>query len=96
MALAIRFDYLIKTGQVRDQAELARVGHVSRARLTQIMNLLFLAPDIQEMIFQLPPILNGKDAMNERDLRLIAVVFAWRNQRNMWNQYLRVSFAVRN
>ena len=48
MALAIRFDQLIRDGVVADQAELARVGHVSRARLTQIMNLLNLAPDIQE------------------------------------------------
>ena len=40
MALAIRFDQLIRDGVVTDQAELARLGHVTRARLTQIMNLL--------------------------------------------------------
>jgi len=50
MALAIRFDGLIRAGKVRDYAELARVGRVTRARLTQIMNLLNLAPDIQEEI----------------------------------------------
>lgn len=50
MALALRLDHLIKSGQVTDQAELARVGHVSRARLTQIMDLNLLAPDIQEEI----------------------------------------------
>ncbi len=44
MALAIRFDGLMRQGVVKDQAELARLGHVSRARLTQIMNLLCLAP----------------------------------------------------
>jgi hypothetical protein len=48
MALAIRLDHLIKSGQVTDQAELARVGHVTRARLTQIMDLNLLAPEIQE------------------------------------------------
>ena len=31
-------------------ADLARLGHVTRARITQIMNLLMLAPDIQEAI----------------------------------------------
>jgi len=46
MALAIRFDRLIKSGEVTDQADIARLGHVSRARVTQIMNLLLLAPDI--------------------------------------------------
>ena len=50
MALAIRLDGLIRDGVVPDQAELARLGHVSRARLTQVMNLLCLAPDIQEAI----------------------------------------------
>jgi hypothetical protein len=54
MALAIRFDQLIRAGVVADQAELARLGHVTRARLTQIMNLLCLAPDIQEAILFLP------------------------------------------
>ena len=44
MALAIRFDQLIRDGHVADQAELARLGHVTRARLTQIMNLLNLPP----------------------------------------------------
>jgi len=40
MALAIRFDGLIRDGEVADYAEIARLGHVTRARVTQIMNLL--------------------------------------------------------
>ena len=63
MALAIRFDQLIRDGEV---AELARVGHVSRARFTQIMNLLCLAPDIQEELLFLPTIERGRDAITER------------------------------
>src|SRR4051794_9829142 len=54
MALAIRLDNLLRAGDVGDYAELARIGHVSRARVTQIMNLLQLAPDIQEAILFLP------------------------------------------
>jgi len=54
MALAIRLDHLIKSGQVTDQAELARVGHVSRARLTQIMDLNLIAPDIQRELLFVP------------------------------------------
>src|SRR3712207_3152134 len=34
--------------------KVARLGHVTRARVTQIMNLLNLAPDIQEAILFLP------------------------------------------
>lgn len=48
MALAIQLDELIRDGEVTDKAELARLGHVTRARLTQTMNLLCLAPDLQE------------------------------------------------
>ena len=50
MALAIKFQDMVDRGEVRDYADLARLGYVSRARITQIMNLLNLAPDIQEHI----------------------------------------------
>ncbi len=50
MALAIYMEGLIREGHVADYAELARLAQVSRARITQIMNLLHLAPDIQEEI----------------------------------------------
>jgi hypothetical protein len=84
MALAIRFDQLIRDGVVADQAELARLGHVSRARVTQIANLLHLAPDIQEAILFLPPTECGKDPITERDLRPIAAKADWHKQRRMW------------
>lgn len=84
MALAIRLDHLIKTGQVTDQAELARVGHVSRARLTQIMDLNLLAPDIQEEILCLSPSDSSRPAVKERDLRNIAHVLSWLKQRAIW------------
>lgn len=87
MALAIRLDYLITSGQVTDQAELARVGHVSRARLTQIMNLLYLAPDIQESLLFLPTINHGRGQIMERDLRPIVTIISWGKQRQLWNSY---------
>ena len=46
MALAIKFDNLIREGKIADYAALARLGHVSRARITLLMHLLDLAPDI--------------------------------------------------
>ncbi len=84
MALAIRFDHLICDGVVADQAELARLGHVTRARLTQIMNLLNLAPDIQEEILFLPPRERGRDTFTEKQLRPIAATPSWAKQRPMW------------
>lgn len=89
MALAIRLDRLIRDGQVTDQAELARLGYVTRARLTQIMNLLCLAPDIQEAILFLPTTERGRDRITERELRPIAAVVSWRRQRQMWHRGVR-------
>ena len=59
-ALAIRFQELLRSGQVASYAELAELGHVSRARVTQIMNLLLLAPDIQEQILFCPELCRAR------------------------------------
>jgi hypothetical protein len=40
MALAIKFQSMVDQGEARDYADLARLDYVTRARLTQIMNLL--------------------------------------------------------
>ncbi len=84
MALAIRFDQLLADGEVRDQAELARVGYVTRARVTQIMSLLNLAPDVQEELLFLPRTVQGHDPIRERQLRPICAELSWRKQREMW------------
>jgi len=88
MALALRFDRLISEGEMTDQAELARLGQVSRARVTQIMNLLLLAPDIQEEILFLPRTLSGRDPIRERHIRPLTNVLDWRKQRRLWKQLL--------
>ena len=84
MALAIRFDRLIKAGEITDQADLARLGNVTRARVTQIMNLLHLAPDIQEDILFLPRTVKGRDSIRELMVRPIAAESEWRIQRRLW------------
>lgn len=89
MALAIRFDQLIRDGVVADQAELARLGHVTRARLTQIMNLLVLAPEIQQQLLFLPSPEKGRSPISERQLRPIAAAPTWAKQRQMWQFHIR-------
>jgi hypothetical protein len=84
MALAIRFEQLVADGVVADYAELSRLGHVTRARMTQIMNLLHLAPDIQEAILFLPRVKSGRDPITERELRSLAAMPDWRKQRRLW------------
>lgn len=84
MALAIRFDGLLHRGEVRDYAEIARLGHITRARATQIMNLLCLSPDIQEALLLLPPTESGRDPIKELQVRPIAAESEWRKQRRIW------------
>jgi hypothetical protein len=81
---------------VSDQAELARLGQVTRARMTQIMNLLQLAPDIQEELLFLPRIERGDALVHVRQLRPIAAVPDWRKQRRMWNDLIRAGSTLRS
>lgn len=86
MALAIQFDLLLREGRVASQAELARLGHVTRARLTQIMNLVLLAPDIQEALLFLP-VADSRPVWLAQ-LQPIAAVHDWRRQRELWSDLL--------
>ena len=88
MALALRLEELVRTGQVGNYTELASLGHVTRARICQIMSLLHLSPDIQEALLFLPPTLRGRDAMILADLMPIAACMDWRKQRRLWRRLL--------
>ena len=89
MALAIRCDQLIRDGIIANQSELADFGRITTARMTQIMVLLNLAPDIQEKILFLPRTEHGRDAVKETDVRPIASTLDWRKQRRMWTALQR-------
>jgi hypothetical protein len=88
MALALRFDELVRIGQIRSYRELASLGHVTRARVCQIMNLLYLAPDVQEALLFLPPTRRGRDPIILADVQPITAAFDWRKQRRLWRQLL--------
>jgi hypothetical protein len=85
MALAIKFDGLIRSGAIENHAELARLGKVSRARVSQILNLLHLAPDIQEALLFLPRVEEGRAAVTLRELQPLCRVMDWKKQMRMWN-----------
>lgn len=86
MALAIRFDRLIRQGTVRDISELARLAHVTQPRMSQIMNLNHLATDIQEELLFLPATTSGRDPIHEKLLRPIVADASWTEQRRMWKR----------
>jgi hypothetical protein len=85
MALAIKFQDMVDRGEVRDYADLACLGYVTRARLTQIMNLLLLAPDIQQEILCLAAHATGR-LLRERNIRTVAAQVHWGTQWELWSK----------
>src|SRR5262249_46333169 len=65
-----------------------RLGPVPRARVSQLMSLLYLAPDLQEQILFLPRPERGRDPVILRDLLPIAAVPNWKRQRRLWQALL--------
>ena len=86
LALALRLDRLVRAGEIADYATLARLGHVSRARVSQILSLVQLAPDIQETLLFLPPTERGRDTIRLRQLQSLAAIPDWRRQRGLWQE----------
>ena len=87
LALSHKLDAIVRSGEIRDYAQLARLGHISPARLTQIMVLLHLAPAIQEYVLFLSP----ADArfITELGLRKIAREPRWDRQRTRFEELLK-------
>lgn len=86
MVLAIKYQSLIRDGHIESYADLARLGSITRGRATQIMNLLVLAPDIQEEILHMPPTIKGADPVTEHHLRELTRTVFWNRQRAMWRE----------
>ena len=84
--MAHRFETLLQAGAVKDYATLARLGHVSRARICQIVSLLQLAPDIQEEILFLGRPERGRGPLHLRQVRPLAAVLNWDQQRRLWRK----------
>ena len=89
LALAHRCYALVRDGVILNQSELAHYGQISTTRMSQIMWLDNLAPDIQEQILNLPPTTQGRDAILECEVRPIAKTHDWEQQRSMWAALLQ-------
>ncbi|EMI43798.1 hypothetical protein [Rhodopirellula sp. SWK7] len=88
LALAHRCRNLVRDGVIINQSELAHYGQISTTRMSQIMWLDNLAPDIQEQILALPRTVQGRDAILEREVRPIAKTHDWAEQREMWTRLM--------
>jgi DNA invertase Pin-like site-specific DNA recombinase len=86
MALAIELDRTLGQGPIKNHRALADAGHISPGRMSQILSLTHLAPSIQEQLLFLPQTKSGSDLVTERDLRAIAQVVDWNQQKRLLQQ----------
>jgi len=84
MALAIRFDELLRSGRATGLQHIAEIGHVSQPRVSQILSLTMLAPEIQEELLFLPRMTKGKPEISEKLLRRLTMEMDWEKQRVLW------------
>ena len=88
LALAHRLQRAIERGDYTDRAELARQFGVTRARVTQLLNLTLLAPDIQAAVLALEAV-DGVQPTSERALREVVGAVDWAEQREAWHRLHR-------
>lgn len=93
MALAIQFQDMIQRGEARDYADLARLGCLTRERMSQVMELVWLAPDIQREILEFRPTEMPRFPISEVAVRMIAGLLPWSEQRSAW-QLLKNNFHI--
>lgn len=83
LALAHKIEDAIQRGAVRDRAEVARRLGLTRAKITQLLDLALLAPDLQCQVLALEAV-DGVEPTSERTLRAVAFAGAWARQRDQW------------
>jgi hypothetical protein len=86
LALALKFEELIRSGAVSNYTVLAQLGQVSRSRITQMTGLLNLAPDIQEEILFLRPEEARRLRISEPAVRKLSATLLWNKQREQWRR----------
>jgi hypothetical protein len=93
LALAWHVEGLVRSGTVSSYAAAARLSHVSRARMSQILSLLNLAPDLQEQLLFLQRPARGRQALTLRQVLTVAAALAWPEQRRRWRRLRRATSA---
>jgi hypothetical protein len=79
LALAHYIEERIRAGEIEDLAAVARATGLTRARITQVMNLGLLAPEVQTAVASRVPI-------TERELRALAAEPDWQAQVARWRR----------
>lgn len=77
--MGIVWQGLLESGKIANQAEIAHQEGITRSRVTQVMGMLRLAPEIQEKILVMPDAIH-KSLLTERVLRPIGTITYYGNQ----------------
>jgi predicted XRE-type DNA-binding protein len=85
LALAHRIHRAIESGDVKNQAEAARLLGLTRARVSQLLDLTLLAPDIQERIL-FHEAVGSVEPLSERGLRPVGSAKSWEDQRKAFEE----------
>ena len=83
LALAHTLQNDIDDGIYETRAEVARRLGLTRARITQLLSLVMLAPDIQEDILFMDAV-DGNEPLSTRALRPLVAMSSWDAQREAW------------
>ena len=82
LALAIHFEEMIRRGEAKDYADIGRLSCLCRERVSQVMRLNYLAPDIQIELLYLPPVPSGRYPLSESAVRRIANLLSWADHKS--------------
>jgi hypothetical protein len=74
----------LRAGVVANTMELARLAKVTQPRITQVLNMLHLAPDIQEELLFLPIVTQGHDFFFEKQMRRVCAELNFIRQYELW------------
>ncbi len=85
LALAHDIDSKVRNGEIRDWADAARLCGFTRARASQICDLLLLAPDLQETLLFTTRPARGREPIGEQSLRKLLREPDWIKQRQMYS-----------
>ena len=85
VARAVLFEHSIANGEAADFSDLARLTAITRERVSQVMKMMWLAPDIHDDLLRLPPVRRGDFSIMVPEVTTIADEVLWEDQRILWS-----------
>lgn len=89
MALAIKYEQLLDSGQVSGQDALARLAGIDRSLMSRILRLRLLSPQIQEQLLNLPETTKGREELGLTKLIPLTRIHSWSKQETAFAELLR-------